>query len=811
LKKLVVFLVVAIMMFSLVGTAFAADFNDVNDLDKKAQDCIGKLTALEVLEGYPDGSFKPAATITRAEFAKVATIMAGLKDSAEIMVNTNSQFKDVKAGEWHTGWINIAAAQGFVKGYPDGTFKPKNQITYAEVVTVLLRVLGYNDNLPGPWPVDYVAKAGALGITDDVNFNAKEAATRVDVAVMSSATLEEIIVDWNNDKEKFENETDTTKDTLIEANFKANIAKGLLEFVKWNSKDKLVAVIDGVDKVLADDVKETGFIALEGNLVNYVLNDDGELTWAGVQSDSIVITTDEITLTDDNAQTPKLVELSVEVNDKDVEYDIADDCVFYVGFTKGSAPAEGTYTADRITVVINDDEEVVLVKRTTFTGGNVLEDVDAENLEAGFENGGDLEIDADKDTYRVIKNGQLATFADLKDGDVAYVYTAGKGLDYYIVAVNDTVSGTLTDANAAGTKVTVDGEEYILAQDVYYSTDNGKDYDDFTVSILDTEDLFDSEVKLLLDPVGHVKALVFGEGGAEEKYAVIVGNNTGVMTPKGAKSYVELMLMDGTEISVEYDADDFDGTPKLNIATSIGLLVTYEVDSDNVLDDMEAAATSALTEKEATEVDGKRVKIAGKWYYTNSDTKFITVDPADKTDADITDWDEVSDAIKGGAQTVTVVLSGSKIEYMVIHEVLVGSSNTAVVMGSGRNADGLYYRLNVGGEVKRYNIDGVSVTGIVYEKEAIVEYVLTDGEISSITAKSAADVTGKVVAIDKENQEIKVEVAVDTFEYITIDEDTIIWDTTGDDPATVTFSNLAKRDNVKVWVVDGIADYIVIE
>ena len=169
MKKFLVVLLSAMMVFAFATTAFAAgQYSDVADLSKETQDAISKLSALEIIGGYPDGTFKPSATITRAEFAKMACVASGMQESADILVNTASQFSDVKAGEWYTGYINLAVSQGFVKGYPDGTFKPNNTITNAEVITVILRILGYNDNLPGPWPVDYVAKAGALEITSGV-------------------------------------------------------------------------------------------------------------------------------------------------------------------------------------------------------------------------------------------------------------------------------------------------------------------------------------------------------------------------------------------------------------------------------------------------------------------------------------------------------------------------------------------------------------------------------------------------------------------------------------------------------------------
>ena len=92
------------------------------------------LASIGIIKGYLDGTFKPDNPITRAEFA---TMISGF-DNLEI-ANYN-KFSDVE-GHWAVGYINSAATKGWVAGYPDGTFKPENYITRAEVVSVINRML----------------------------------------------------------------------------------------------------------------------------------------------------------------------------------------------------------------------------------------------------------------------------------------------------------------------------------------------------------------------------------------------------------------------------------------------------------------------------------------------------------------------------------------------------------------------------------------------------------------------------------------------------------------------------------------------
>ena len=91
---------------------------------------------LGVLADYSrDGRFRPNDPVTRAEFATLATHFENL-----VLTSTND-FSDVPNNHWAVKYINSAAARGWINGYPDGTFKPEANITRAEVVTLVNRIL----------------------------------------------------------------------------------------------------------------------------------------------------------------------------------------------------------------------------------------------------------------------------------------------------------------------------------------------------------------------------------------------------------------------------------------------------------------------------------------------------------------------------------------------------------------------------------------------------------------------------------------------------------------------------------------------
>lgn len=112
---------------------YSSTFNDV------AKDCwaanyIGYMQQFGIVTGYEDGSFRPDAPVTRAEFAAIASRF-------EKLTQGSASFTDVPDTHWAVKYINFAATRGWVTGYEDGTFKPEHSITRAEVAAVTCRLL----------------------------------------------------------------------------------------------------------------------------------------------------------------------------------------------------------------------------------------------------------------------------------------------------------------------------------------------------------------------------------------------------------------------------------------------------------------------------------------------------------------------------------------------------------------------------------------------------------------------------------------------------------------------------------------------
>ena len=113
--------------------SYPASFSDVTSAHWAAN-YIGYMEQFGIVRGYSDGTFRPNAPITRAEFAAICCRFEQLTDGA-------ATFTDVPASHWAAKSIAYAAKRGWVTGYADGTFKPGNNITRAEVAAVTCRLL----------------------------------------------------------------------------------------------------------------------------------------------------------------------------------------------------------------------------------------------------------------------------------------------------------------------------------------------------------------------------------------------------------------------------------------------------------------------------------------------------------------------------------------------------------------------------------------------------------------------------------------------------------------------------------------------
>ena len=166
----------------------SAVFTDISD--SRVSQTAAVLDALGIMQGVGGSSFAPGKALTRAQFCKLAVTAMGVTDVSPYASYTI--FPDVKHSHWAAPYINAAVRhpelkeKSIIRGYADGSFGPDKIVSYGEVCTMLLRMLGYKEEDVGPfWPADYIAQAQAIGLTDGVTItDARAAVKRGDAAVL---------------------------------------------------------------------------------------------------------------------------------------------------------------------------------------------------------------------------------------------------------------------------------------------------------------------------------------------------------------------------------------------------------------------------------------------------------------------------------------------------------------------------------------------------------------------------------------------------------------------------------------------------
>ena len=172
MKKLLAMVLALVMTLSLAVSANALKADE--KINEDYAEAVAVLDGMGVFKGYEDGSFKPENKITRAE---VATIIYRIytadvaKNDKSGLYATYNKFSDMAGAGWAAGYIGYCANAEFVKGYPDGTFKPSGNVTGYEVLAMILRAVGYDKNnefTGADWALNVAKYAEQLGILKNV-------------------------------------------------------------------------------------------------------------------------------------------------------------------------------------------------------------------------------------------------------------------------------------------------------------------------------------------------------------------------------------------------------------------------------------------------------------------------------------------------------------------------------------------------------------------------------------------------------------------------------------------------------------------
>ncbi|NIK25642.1 S-layer homology domain-containing protein [Paenibacillus lupini] len=725
------------MLSALAVPAFAATPSDV--VGKPVQSAVEQLTALGIVNGYADGTYKPDNTITRAELAKIVIVATGNESSANLMANTAPAFKDVKKGAWYTGYINAAAAKGFIQGY-NGKFRPNDTIKFEEVVAILVRALGYQDKyLSGSWPYNVLLQADEVGLFDGVDAANGTNATRGVVAELTSNTLDKQLVSYNADGDLGYLLVDTDGDGKGDA-AKLFISKlgafepaNVLTAGALNSSGQIN--LGGKSVATAKDFFVTGgkkLSELLGHTVSVLKNKNGEvIAVTDVQDAGKIVSasTDVDTISLGNASaTPAIpADLTFKVNNGATSYTATAGVKIFVNSVEQALPY--TFTNDQdAQLLLNSKGDVQAILVSNWKSDNVFKEVVSYSTYSRIigKDGYSVKVDANT---AITLDGKAAKLADLKENDVVnYVVNGDTALQ--VVATRNVVTGKLQGVGNDGkgnATYTVNGTTYAQA---------GTQVSALTASNIGTEYAFN------LNKDGKVVFYSTTAAVAASNFAVIldVDNTTkysiidnGMVSDKVYNKVVYYSLKDNTKVTAFTKDGDYAKNTLVPLKTDSNGRLTLVSAADKVVDPTLTVDTvTGLTGAAVTAVDASKVT-AGTTYRLDSSTVYLklgvnTTTPADSTvtagtAADVTKGASIAvrSSDTGVAQYVIVLGSGSVDQLAQAQGLFISKSMTATTTNA---ADNVYtIKLNVNGETKSFNVDSTTY-GATYADNDLV--TLTD-------------------------------------------------------------------------------------
>ena len=200
MKKFLSLVLALVMTMSLVTiSAGAKDFTDKDSLTY--EEPVQVMSLLGVINGYEDGSFKPANTLTRGAAAKIICNLLLTPSVADTLPANNTGFKDVPTTNTFAKYIAYCANAKIINGYSDGTFRPAATLTGYAYLKMLLGALGYDAQIEGftgdTFAMNVASKAGQLKLTaGNDTFVGTKAVTREEACLYAFNMLDCAMVEY---------------------------------------------------------------------------------------------------------------------------------------------------------------------------------------------------------------------------------------------------------------------------------------------------------------------------------------------------------------------------------------------------------------------------------------------------------------------------------------------------------------------------------------------------------------------------------------------------------------------------------------
>ena len=640
------------MMLSVMVVGAGAAFSDQSKI--KNTEAVDACTALNIIGGYPDGSFKPEGNITRAEVTKMICVALNGGKNPAVSTNTTPTFSDVRNNAnaaWAEGYIESCAAQGIVSGVGGGKFAPNGNVTGVQLAKMLLVSLGYkseNEGFTGnAWATNVNTVASAKGLYAGLEtIDPSAAITRDNAAQMvwnamnayeveyktsliadkdgklsTQITVQDKVVGSNNDKI-----------TLLEDKYEAKAITGTLTAVKQdNGKTTYNITIqdpqykgekynDGKDITYTDGAKDYSSLKYQNVRVLVKPSKNGkDAVVYGVYATS-KNTTQSGLLADLKKDSDKKVKLD------GTKYDLATSTKVYVDgeqlYMKNSVSSNADFSTTKNETFKNDATINAWVNVNGEGNATYKEGTSVKLLATdGSSDYSILEVT----TYSVSKvtyvgSDYVNTKAGKLDSD-EYVIASGLKKDDYVVV---TKAGNYADKKGRVEKATI-AEGKVVGTKGSDKVQIGNDW--YTMATGVTQPTLNSSVKLILVNGYAYDKDTISAGTEDVALLVELGQSNTV----GSKYYQARMIFsDGTDKVVDVEKKDGNGTALGNFSNYKNDLVTYDV-SKNVYTltvitnktGAEAAGYDDFAKEASVTIDGSMRFTSSRVYLENTAPVFV--------------------------------------------------------------------------------------------------------------------------------------------------------------------------------------------
>ena len=240
------------MMLSVMVVGAGAAFSDQSKI--KNTEAVDMCTALNIIGGYPDGTFKPEGNITRAEVTKMICVALNGGKNPAVSTNTTPTFSDVRNNAnaaWAEGYIESCYAQGIVSGVGGGKFAPNGNVTGVQLAKMLLVSLGYkseNEGFTGnAWATNVNVRAAQKGLYKGLeSMDTNAALTRDNAAQMVWNALQAYEVEYKTN-------------LVADKDGKLSTQITVQDKVVGDNNDKITLMYDKYDRAQEVDGRLTGF------------------------------------------------------------------------------------------------------------------------------------------------------------------------------------------------------------------------------------------------------------------------------------------------------------------------------------------------------------------------------------------------------------------------------------------------------------------------------------------------------------------------------------------------------------------------